>query len=205
MHEMNFFRREMQREMQAVRGLGKRDLPQNPGSSAIPLTVDRLSKNAKGFWERRKYGAFAVSIFTDPTIKMVISELSHEETRLFASYLIGILAADDRQAVKALPKSHPDRKAYAEIFWFEKRKTSAIVEEVVCALSDKAGSANAEEAVGLISQELAGAADDVKRIFFRKLTKEVSAASRDDLITSRLRSRVAQIARIKDQALTKSS
>jgi hypothetical protein len=196
--ELNPFKGEVR-----AKGLGKRELPENPNSSLYPFRVDHLSKNAKIFWEQRGYGAFAVSILTDQVIKMVVGELGHEETQLFVRYLIGKLAADDRQAVGKLPKDHTDRKAYAEIFWYEKRRASEIVEDMVCSLEEKTGSASAEEAVGLISEELVSAADDVKRIFFRKLTKEVGAVERDQLIASRLRSRVEMISRIKEKAITK--
>lgn len=187
-----------------VKGLGERKLPNNPDSTKVPFRVDHLSKNASAFWERRGYGAFAVSIITDERIKTAIGELGYEDSPLLVRYLIGVLARDDGQAVRKLPKNHPDRKAYAEIFWYEKRRESEIVEEMICALEEKAESANAEEAVGRISKELASAANDIKSNFFRNLTTEVGTTERDQLIASQLRSRVAAIVRIREQAAAKS-
>lgn len=187
-----------------AKGLGKRNLPDNPDSTKVPFRVDHLSKNAKAFWEHRGYGAFVVSIVTDERIKTAIGELGYEDSPLLARYLIGILARDDRQAVRGLPKHHPDRKAFAEIFWYEKRRESEIVEDMVRTLEEKAEIANADEVVGRISKELAGAAYDIKSNFFRNLTTEVGAAERDQLIAFRLRFRASQIARIREQAIAKS-
>ncbi len=196
--ELNPFRGEKR-----VKGLGRRALPRNPDSSPIPFRLDHLSENAKAFWDQRGYGAFAISILTDETIKMAIGELGYEETQLLVRYLVGRLAADDRQAVGKLTKGHPDRISFAEIFRYEKRLELEILENMIASLEEKTGSANAEETVGLISRELASAADGVKRIFFRKPTKEIGVIERDQLIASQLRSRAAQIVRIRDQATAK--
>lgn len=196
--ELNPFRGERR-----MKGLGRRDLPRNPDSNPIPFRFDHLSENAKAFAEQRGYGALAVSILTDETIKTAVGELGHEETRLFVRYLIGVLAAEDRQAVGKLPKGHPDRISFAEIFRYEKRLELEILDNMIVSLEEKTGIANAEETVGLISRELAGAADSVKRIFFRKPTKEIGVIVRDQLIASQLRSRAAQITRIREQAIAK--
>ena len=197
--ELNFLRR----ERQAVKGLGKRELPSNPDSTRLPFMIEKLSKRAKRFWDQRKYGAFAVSIFTDEKIKMVIGELGHGETQLFSRALIATLVEDDRQAVSALPEQHPDRIAFEEIYRHEEQRTAEITEGMTLALAEKSGRPAAEEATGLISKLLADEADDVKRIFFRKLTQEFDAVKRDQLIASRLRSRAVQIARIREQAIAK--
>lgn len=195
--ELNFLR--------GIKGLGKRELPSNPNAPAISVAPERLSKNARNFWERRKYGAFAASILRDNTIKIALDELSPNETRLFGHYLVGILASDDRQFVRALPKGHPDRKGFAEVFWYEKQMASGIIDDMIESLAEKTEEGVAVEAVEQICQELAGASGDAKRIFFRKLTTEVGAVERDNLIASCLRSRAAQIARTKEQAFAKSS
>lgn len=186
-----------------MKGLGKRELPSNPNSTRLPFMVDQLSKQARAFWDQRKYGAFAVTIYTDEIIKMVIGELGHHETQLFSRALIATLVEDDRQAVSALVEQHPDRIAFEEIDRYEKKRTAEITGEMILALAEKSGRPAAEQATGLISKMLADEADDVKRIFFKKTTKEFDSIKRDQLIASRLRSRAAQIARIREQAIAK--
>ncbi len=179
-------------------GLSLRDLPANRNTTAYVETRKDLSPEALKLWNSRKYGAIAASILGDEVIKKVLNDLSGQERQLLGHYLVGKVASDDLPTIRQLPEGHPQKAAYSEIFGKERRAVSGLTTKMEAELAERLGQETAVEIVGDVSEVLAGAADDAKRIFLRPVTPEFSQDSRDDTIALRMRARMQELKQVKE-------